>query len=203
MTNFPYVQSHNGYHYLRFNGQPLVRLAGEFASAEFVSSYRQALAEAQRMSPVTKPRVFKKYASVVGPVVYVFGFDQYVKIGFSTDFRNRRRQLQDGLPRALDTYLIIPGGSFDAERELHKRFAKYRLRGEWFLFAGELADWIEAQVGILSDRDIRRAEFLPEHRLAIIKSQNKNEWLDERAPPNPWEVMAETEIERTPCITEN
>jgi hypothetical protein len=192
LTKFSYVQSNNGYYYLRFKGQPLVRLAGKFASTEFVASYRQALAEAQTRAPVKKPR---KYVAAAEPAVYVFGFDQYVKIGFSTDFRRRWGELQEGLPRALDIYLVIPGGSFQTERELHARFARYRLRGEWFLFAGELAEWIEAQVGISAQRNIRRAEFLPEHRLAIIKAQNKNEWLEEVAPPNPWEVLAEHKIE--------
>jgi hypothetical protein len=141
------------------------------------------------------PRTFKPSE---GPAVYVFGFDQYVKIGFSRDFRKRRRGLQEGLPRALDIYLVIPNGSFQTEREFHARFARYRLRGEWFLFAGELAEWIEEQVGILSDRrNKRRAELLPTHRLVEIKSQNKNEWLDDRAPdpPNAWEVLAKQEYE--------
>ncbi len=125
------------------------------------------------------------------PVIYVIGFDHYVKIGFSRNVRQRRRALQDGLPRALDTYLVIPGGSFRTEKELHIRFSRYRLRGEWFLFAGELAAWIEEQVGILSDRRRRRqADNLPEHRLEAIKRRNKNEWLDERLP-NPWDVVLE------------
>jgi hypothetical protein len=142
------------------------------------------------------PLTFKKRdveAQPGGGVVYVLGFDHYVKIGFSRDFRRRRQALQEGLPRALDTYLIIPGGSFQTERELHARFAKYRLRGEWFMFAGELADWIEQQVGILSKRrGTRRAENLPEHRLQEIRRRNNNEWLDGLPPPpNPWDVVLE------------
>jgi hypothetical protein len=74
----------------------------------------------------------------------------------------------------------------------YARFAKYRLRGEWFMFAGDLADWIEGQVGILSKRrGTRRAENLPEHRLQAIRRRNNNEWLDERRPPNPWDVVLE------------
>jgi len=189
-----YVKSHNGYNYLRFPGQGLVKLNGEFGSEEFVASYQQALFEAQakvKQRPLEPP----KKSIVEGPAVYVFGFDQYVKIGFSKDFRKRRRGLEQGLPRALDIYLVIPGGSFETERELHVRFARYRLRGEWFFFDGELAEWIEAQVGIPDRRDIRRFENFPNHRLAAIRSRNKNEWFGDCAP-NPWEVMAEQQLEQ-------
>lgn len=121
------------------------------------------------------------------PMVYIFGFDQYVKIGFSRNFRKRRRQLQDGLPRAIETYLVI-SGTYQTEKELHKRFAKYRLRGEWFLFAGELADWIEEQSGVVPRRRSRRAENQPLDRLEEIRRRNANKWLDD-AIPNPWDDM--------------
>jgi integrase len=47
MKKWPYVQSFNGYSYLRYKGQPRVKLDGEIGSPAFVASYRRALAEAQ------------------------------------------------------------------------------------------------------------------------------------------------------------
>lgn len=46
MKKFPYVQSYNGYHYLRFKGQR-IKVEGELESAEFLASYKAALAEAK------------------------------------------------------------------------------------------------------------------------------------------------------------
>lgn len=91
-------------------------------------------------------------------MIYVVGFDEYVKIGFTRDFAARHNALQEGLPRKLETFVLIQGEVAD-ERALHRRFAKYRLRGEWFAFAGELAKWIEQHCGgSLSERRVRRTE---------------------------------------------
>lgn len=73
--------------------------------------------------------------------IYVVGFDQYVKIGFSLDAKKRFLSLQDRLPVDLELYAQFPGTTSD-ERALHARFDNLRLRGEWFRKRGKLLRWI-------------------------------------------------------------
>lgn len=74
--------------------------------------------------------------------VYVVGFDNYIKIGYSARVSVRRRQLEECLPINLTIYATMPGRQ-TLERALHKRFAAYRLNGEWFKREGALAEWID------------------------------------------------------------
>lgn len=75
--------------------------------------------------------------------VYVVGFDQYVKIGYSAARRsNRIISLQTGAPERLEIYATIKGGR-RLEGFLHRHFAKWRLSGEWFRKRGTLAIWIK------------------------------------------------------------
>jgi hypothetical protein len=103
--------------------------------------------------------------------------------------RHRRADLQTGTPKRLEIYLVIPGSRAD-ERALHQRFAKYRLKGEWFLFADELADWIEMESGGLSKRRLdRRAEKHPT-RLSDMLVADPNPWIREHAY-NEWNDVTE------------
>lgn len=52
-----------------------------------------------------------------------------VKIGKSNDVKTRKQAVQCGSGVDLDVLLVIDG---DIERELHKKFARYREHGEWF-----------------------------------------------------------------------
>jgi Meiotically up-regulated gene 113 len=76
--------------------------------------------------------------------VYVFRIleSDVVKIGFtSRDPKERLFEVQSGLPHILEIALVLRG-NLDLENELHKRFAGYRLRGEWFLAHDALHDWL-------------------------------------------------------------
>lgn len=65
-----------------------------------------------------------------------------VKIGFScTSLAVRLRHLQNGNPSELRLIGSIPGSILD-EHELHRRFAQYRIRGEWFREDGELREYL-------------------------------------------------------------
>lgn len=74
--------------------------------------------------------------------VYVVGFSSYVKIGVSKDIYSRKIDLECGLPETLTVYATLEGW-IPEERALHRRFAPYRTRLEWFRHEGELADWIK------------------------------------------------------------
>jgi len=76
-------------------------------------------------------------------MIYVIGFDHYVKIGFSFGpIQYRLSAIQVGCPRKLQVYAEIEG-TFPEEKALHRRFAAYSTHGEWFVKTGNLAAWIE------------------------------------------------------------
>lgn len=87
-----------------------------------------------------------------GEGIYVIGFANYIKIGWSTNIRGRLETLQLGVPEALKLYGIITGER-RTEPRLHRRFADHRLRGEWFRYEGELRAWID---------DLAHQEIRPE-----------------------------------------
>lgn len=75
--------------------------------------------------------------------VYFVGFDDYVKIGFTTmPVEKRVERLQTGSPKPLRV-LATQLGCTVRERGLHTRFADLRLHGEWFRNEGPLADYID------------------------------------------------------------
>lgn len=62
-----------------------------------------------------------------------------VKIGIAADVNRRLKQLQGGYaPGTLIVIGVIPQGGIEVERELHARFAQYRLHGEWFEWNEEI-----------------------------------------------------------------
>jgi len=73
-------------------------------------------------------------------VVYFIGFGPWVKIGYSAKLGRRMSDL-DTLPGEIKLLLVCLGG-LNEEKELHKRFADYHARNEWFWNEGELADFI-------------------------------------------------------------
>lgn len=85
------------------------------------------------------PRVHK-----VAPIkgVYVVGYGSYVKIGISANVMERLASLQTGAPEKIVLYAVLDGWAAE-ETALHRRFAQYRLNGEWFRKDGELAEWID------------------------------------------------------------
>lgn len=74
--------------------------------------------------------------------VYVVGFDNYVKIGTAIDVDKRLCAIQTSVPVLLKIYAIIPHADRGRERELHRRFRKDRLGGEWFWLSSEVKAFI-------------------------------------------------------------
>ncbi len=87
---------------------------------------------------------WKRLEEVYPPCfVYVIRCEQFVKIGKTTRKESRLATMQTANPFELVTIAIIDADDGDElERDLHKRFARYRHRGEWFRDAGWLANWI-------------------------------------------------------------
>jgi hypothetical protein len=66
-----------------------------------------------------------------------------IKIGWSSDARRRRSELQTAQPERL-VYLAFIPGSVEDERGYHNRFSGARLEGEWFEPEPVLA-WLRAR----------------------------------------------------------
>lgn len=65
-----------------------------------------------------------------------------IKIGYTTDLLARIDTLQTGSPYELKLILCFRGFT-QTERELHAKFRKDRMRGEWFSPSEELMAFIE------------------------------------------------------------
>lgn len=113
-------------------------VAGQKAEAmEALRKYADGHPVAPPAPPKSWTRRREKKARQYG--VYIAGFGPYVKIGVSIDIPERMTKLQ--MPEKVELYSALDGW-IEEERALHKRFAEYRLNGEWFRREGELADWI-------------------------------------------------------------
>lgn len=99
----------------------------------------------RRARPTYERHARGLYIPPLGPSdrghVYVVGFAGYVKIGWSRGARRRLTRIAEMAPEELVVYALI-AGTPETERELHRRFAHLRLRGEWFSHRGELVGWI-------------------------------------------------------------
>jgi len=55
-----------------------------------------------------------------------------IKIGKSVNPQMRMAELQTGNLRLLRIVGLIPNASFEVEQDLHRRFDKFGIRGEWY-----------------------------------------------------------------------
>jgi hypothetical protein len=87
-----------------------------------------------------------------------------VKIGKSQFPEKRLKQLQTGTDEKLFLYGTAPGDKIE-EQDLHRRFAPYRLRGEWFSFP---PIEVELQEIVSEDRKIRPDKTYPVWEFKMI-----------------------------------
>jgi hypothetical protein len=71
----------------------------------------------------------------------VKGTDE-VKIGYSVRLNKRVGEINVSHSRDLELIATVSGG-IDAEGRLHRRFASYRIRGEWYRLEGKLAEYVK------------------------------------------------------------
>lgn len=76
-------------------------------------------------------------------VVYFFGLDKFVKIGWTNNIAQRYQTLCR-LPLPLEIPYFCLGTRTD-ECRLHQHFAEYRRCNEWFWFDGELLRYVNDQ----------------------------------------------------------
>lgn len=64
--------------------------------------------------------------------VYVINAGKYIKIGVTTDFTRRINSMQTSSAETFELICFFDGASYKFESELHEKFKKNRVRGEWF-----------------------------------------------------------------------
>jgi Meiotically up-regulated gene 113 len=74
--------------------------------------------------------------------VYVIGFADYVKIGWSEDVGRRLFDLQKHAPEKLVIYRLFAAKKA-TEKKLHRKFKRLRLHGDWFALTHSLKDWVK------------------------------------------------------------
>lgn len=75
-----------------------------------------------------------------------------IKIGCSEDPWRRRETVDRNSPQPV-RLVAKWAGSFDEERELHRRFRQYAIHREWYRAEGELFAFVESKRGLgLTDK---------------------------------------------------
>lgn len=74
--------------------------------------------------------------------VYFITDGEAVKIGKANNPKSRLAGLQTSHHKPLRFIATMPGGS-ELERELHRVFSRFRIRGEWFKDCKEIRDFIK------------------------------------------------------------
>lgn len=77
-----------------------------------------------------------------GHVYFIQDQDGFIKIGFAIDVKSRLKTLQTGSRQELRLVASIPGDE-RSEHELHRRFHRGHVRGEWFNPSEDLVSLIE------------------------------------------------------------
>ena len=66
-----------------------------------------------------------------------------IKIGFTLDVERRIKRMQMDCP--IDLYLIgVMKGDRNLEAKIHRKFKKYRYRGEWFKISDDIIKYAKA-----------------------------------------------------------
>lgn len=73
--------------------------------------------------------------------VYFIQCGEFIKIGTAIDVGARIRSIRASNPHPIEVLKVMPADD-DLEKDLHKRFATSRHRGEWFKPSRELSDLI-------------------------------------------------------------
>lgn len=101
------------------------------------------------------------------PVVYFADTGSRIKIGFSTNLRNRVRSLS---LQEKDVLLLLQGG-LTLEQALHDTFAKERIDNtEWFVKSDRLMGFIGLKLASLNAQHQRKVQHQQRKRMAVAAS---------------------------------
>jgi hypothetical protein len=74
---------------------------------------------------------------------------KHIKIGIASNMKDRLSTMQTHCPYPIKLLKLVPGAA-EMEKDLHKRFIRDRLTGEWFRSSPELLELIASMEGITS-----------------------------------------------------
>jgi len=145
------VQNKKGYFWLAdgyIDGKRVKRRFDKKADAEGFAAYNVI----NHKSKVNNapPNPFKLFGLTYGydvglvnrPLIYFVYGNGAVKIGFSTNFIKRFSGLNLAVPNHLEILGVIYGGPA-VERNTQKFFKRFHIKGEWYVAAVELLDYIK------------------------------------------------------------
>ena len=69
-----------------------------------------------------------------------------VKIGKTTNLKRRLKSFKTALPNAKLLGFMESQAPYELESDLHRKFAEYHVRGEWFFYQGKLKEYIKKRV---------------------------------------------------------
>lgn len=92
-----------------------------------------------------EPAIARRRSPVNGWVYFALAEDSgRFKIGKAKDVEKRLKSVQTGCSEELSVYGVLPAvDPLAMERAIHKRFAHWRIRGEWFEATDEILDFID------------------------------------------------------------
>jgi hypothetical protein len=97
-----------------------------------------------------KPTAFEKLRAQAGPLIsarrsyvyFIASGTKAIKIGWAGSVQKRLKLLQTGNPETL-TLIATCEGDVTLEQLIHKKFARYRLRGEWFRYSKRIIAFVQ------------------------------------------------------------
>lgn len=131
-----------------YEGDGKYRWVGTYSTRAEAARAEKLAAAVGRPAPTPKIRRRRSAAHVRGDsLVYFVSAPELglVKIGFTTDIEQRFADLFTASPVDLQLLGVIEG-TMALERRLHKEFALYRVRREWFCIAGDLAAFLRRRL---------------------------------------------------------
>ena len=119
---------------MRLPGKRLIPLTARKNTKAFLKQYKAALDGRDVVMPASRARRTDGF-------VYFLDDGDFIKIGWAVDPETRWRDLQTGSARHHQLLGSTPGTLLD-ERNLHRKFAHLKHRGEWFKKEPELLSFI-------------------------------------------------------------
>lgn len=100
--------------------------------------------------PSQKPRMARGHIDRINGCVYFLYSpnDNLVKIGKTTNLKERIKSHKTSLPNAKLLGYINTQTPYDLEADLHDRFSGDCVKGEWFEYSKEIRDYIERKANV-------------------------------------------------------
>jgi hypothetical protein len=125
--------------YFRRGGE-YTRLPDEYGSPEFLRLYYELLDLAKADAAITRIDVYQKVRAELDagtvqadePSVYFVKIGKHIKIGFTTNIKERLKSFRGASAEPISLLHIVPG-SYALESELHRLFATTKIRNEFFI----------------------------------------------------------------------